>query len=325
MAINTTLRQGNKGEQVKELQQMLNANGYNLSVDGDFGPLTAAAVKAYQSSKGLSVDGIVGPQTTSSFYSPSTSRDPLSFGNNQSILNYGDTYQGQPVKFDSQTGKPLQPGQSTYASPEIAKEIDDYVNQVMESVINSGKVINPNITDEYLAQLDPAKFLAQAEASIAPEYKGKFDSIKESLSRTLSNLGYDLTLKKEGTQREYKETLESGTEDLAGRGLTFSSNRNNFNADLASARDRELTAADEAAQRFGQQSFSEAESKIGTENLRSSGLPSSIGGRSLAFSGTPQTGSLVSDQQYLKESMARELEKQARQRSAYARSGIITA
>jgi peptidoglycan hydrolase-like protein with peptidoglycan-binding domain len=32
-------------------------------VDGDVGPLTKAAVEAFQSSRRLDVDGIVGPQT----------------------------------------------------------------------------------------------------------------------------------------------------------------------------------------------------------------------------------------------------------------------
>jgi len=50
---------------VRALQTALNAHGANpsLTVDGDFGPLTTAAVKAFQASHGLTVDGLVGPQT----------------------------------------------------------------------------------------------------------------------------------------------------------------------------------------------------------------------------------------------------------------------
>ena len=59
----STIRRGSKGDAVKRLQGLLNANGAELVVDGDFGRLTEAAVKAYQSSKGLEADGVVGKIT----------------------------------------------------------------------------------------------------------------------------------------------------------------------------------------------------------------------------------------------------------------------
>lgn len=58
-----TLKINSKGDDVKTLQKELNKYGYELTVDGDFGPKTEWAVRAFQSSKGLSVDGIVGPKT----------------------------------------------------------------------------------------------------------------------------------------------------------------------------------------------------------------------------------------------------------------------
>ena len=59
-----TLRQGCKGDDVKELQLMLKEAGYALGeVDGIFGRKTLAAVKLFQGSRGLKEDGIVGPQT----------------------------------------------------------------------------------------------------------------------------------------------------------------------------------------------------------------------------------------------------------------------
>jgi len=53
---------------VTELQSLLNHHGAELAVDGDFGPLTEAAVRDFQVEKGLSVDGIVGPQTKGALY-----------------------------------------------------------------------------------------------------------------------------------------------------------------------------------------------------------------------------------------------------------------
>ena len=59
----TTLYYGANGDEVKELQQYLNKNGYNLAVDGGFGEKTLSAVKDYQQKNGLTVDGIVGSNT----------------------------------------------------------------------------------------------------------------------------------------------------------------------------------------------------------------------------------------------------------------------
>ena len=56
------LREGDEGTQVKRLQQFLNwYGGYNLAVDGSYGPKTKAAVKKYQKAEGLVSDGFFGP------------------------------------------------------------------------------------------------------------------------------------------------------------------------------------------------------------------------------------------------------------------------
>jgi hypothetical protein len=57
-SVRPTLRQGDKGPAVEELQNLL-----GLKADGDFGPKTKLAVIAFQKSKGLLTDGIVGRGT----------------------------------------------------------------------------------------------------------------------------------------------------------------------------------------------------------------------------------------------------------------------
>ncbi|MFC5702312.1 RHS repeat-associated core domain-containing protein [Cohnella faecalis] len=59
----TTIRQGDKGDSVKAIQEMLVKAGYNVSTDGKFGPKTEAAIKQFQKDVGIKADGVVGNQT----------------------------------------------------------------------------------------------------------------------------------------------------------------------------------------------------------------------------------------------------------------------
>jgi hypothetical protein len=56
------LREGAQGDQVMELQKLLNAkSGLGLVVDGKFGATTKSALMKFQVSNNLIVDGVVGP------------------------------------------------------------------------------------------------------------------------------------------------------------------------------------------------------------------------------------------------------------------------
>jgi peptidoglycan hydrolase-like protein with peptidoglycan-binding domain len=54
---------GERSNAVVAVQQRLAANGICLAVDGDFGPLTRRAVRAFQRAHGLAADGVVGRRT----------------------------------------------------------------------------------------------------------------------------------------------------------------------------------------------------------------------------------------------------------------------
>jgi putative peptidoglycan binding protein len=54
---------GSKGEDVRTVQHLLAVHGHPVTVDATFGPATANAVKAFQSSQGLTADGVVGDRT----------------------------------------------------------------------------------------------------------------------------------------------------------------------------------------------------------------------------------------------------------------------
>ncbi|MGW2103802.1 peptidoglycan-binding domain-containing protein [Streptomyces olivaceoviridis] len=58
-----TLKSGSEGTSVRAVQDQLTDNGYTVTVDGIFGPGTAAKVKAFQTSKHLTADGTVDNET----------------------------------------------------------------------------------------------------------------------------------------------------------------------------------------------------------------------------------------------------------------------
>lgn len=58
-----TLRKGDKGEDVRELQKLLTALGFPCDPDGSFGGATQTQVLAFQKDRDLDRDGVCGPKT----------------------------------------------------------------------------------------------------------------------------------------------------------------------------------------------------------------------------------------------------------------------
>ena len=64
-----TLRRGSRGDDVKKLQETLNALGYECgTADGIFGAKTETAVRSFQQANGLAEDGIAGKNTLALLY-----------------------------------------------------------------------------------------------------------------------------------------------------------------------------------------------------------------------------------------------------------------
>lgn len=70
-----TLRRGDSGASVEQLQSALNDRGADLPVTGFFGSMTEDAVQDVQSSAGIAVDGVVGPDTRAALEGGSGSVD----------------------------------------------------------------------------------------------------------------------------------------------------------------------------------------------------------------------------------------------------------
>lgn len=79
-----TLRRGSQGDDVADLQMLLNSKfGYDLEVDGDYGSKTEAAVKDFQKKHGLTADGICGPKTWKALGVSGNTNPPADNGNNE--------------------------------------------------------------------------------------------------------------------------------------------------------------------------------------------------------------------------------------------------
>ncbi|GAB3712834.1 peptidoglycan-binding domain-containing protein [Nocardiopsis oceani] len=62
---------GDSGNLVKAVQQaLISGYGYDLLLDGEFGPATEAAVRDFQAAQGIDDDGIVGPITFQALMTP---------------------------------------------------------------------------------------------------------------------------------------------------------------------------------------------------------------------------------------------------------------
>jgi metallophosphoesterase (TIGR03767 family) len=69
-ALVVTVQQGSTGPAVSATQSQLRAHGAALTVDGICGPLTASALRSFQTSRGLTADGIVASPTWQALLAP---------------------------------------------------------------------------------------------------------------------------------------------------------------------------------------------------------------------------------------------------------------
>ena len=100
----SAFRVGDQGRDVAEIQGQLASLGYDVAADGDYGPATAEAVKAFQATQGLSADGLVGPSTYAALLGKSMPE--VSRGTNyisRRVVSESMNYLGVPYVFGGTT------------------------------------------------------------------------------------------------------------------------------------------------------------------------------------------------------------------------------
>ncbi|MGY6709688.1 MAG: peptidoglycan-binding protein [Rhizobiaceae bacterium] len=121
----TLLRRGSKGAAVRELQSLLNLAGAQpqLVADGDFGPATDRAVRAFQDKFGLVVDGLAGPQTMVALRLADAPRKPGRAEPDKSAMNIAFPSATTPI--DSASAPP--PNAASLQLLDTARPIDELI------------------------------------------------------------------------------------------------------------------------------------------------------------------------------------------------------
>jgi len=70
LALDQKLQKGSKGKAVRLAQEWLSLHGFQLAIDGDFGPATQAAVTGFQKKNGVTANGAVGQATFAKLIEP---------------------------------------------------------------------------------------------------------------------------------------------------------------------------------------------------------------------------------------------------------------
>ena len=283
-----TLKPGDKGEAVKQLQNWLVSQGYLTQAQmntgpGIYGPKTKAAIAAYQAANGIDTKGYPG------YYGPITK---------QYIANIQQPTT-QPTQSTQQsitqpTKQVTLPGgqQVTINNKgDIVAGLDS-LNKMLDAAKKSGMKVNPDLTPEDLKDLTLEDFMSQAESSIAPFYKQEFDLAKQDFSRILNQIKEGYQRNQEDIARQTEQAQLTGRQNLAERGLAFSGQRQQFETKITDAERR----MEEANRRL---SFNQAgqygrtlERQLGTSNIQGLNVPQIEGRPLFNFSNEPIMGSL---------------------------------
>jgi peptidoglycan hydrolase-like protein with peptidoglycan-binding domain len=188
-SITTTLRAGSVGAEVSCLQSII-----GVSADGKFGPMTKAAVMAWQASKGLVADGVVGAMTRAALMGAPTGNFPAGC---TSASGYSST---TGVKCDTGASAGLPAGCSSTAgySPLTGAKCDGGSTPSTSGPVSGGAgsiTVDAKATysnEDVIAGDEDAKVLA-FEVEADDESDVEITSVKVELKQTVGTNSDDIT------------------------------------------------------------------------------------------------------------------------------------
>lgn len=186
---------GEKSAAVKRIQENLNANGYNLVVDGSFGSKTASAIKDFQKNNGLKVDGIVGSHTWEKLIKFHSGGMPIEFSN-------GST-EGLAI---------VKKGELTL-NPEDTRNLLDTVTFAKDLMVSSLKqklkTIDANLQIPYLQMpsLQIPKFVMPNFAQ--PDFAQRSPSLPEGFIKQYNTINNNSDFAMENGMDNYNRNMEN--------------------------------------------------------------------------------------------------------------------
>lgn len=187
-----SIQKGSKGDETKKWQEFLNAQGYGLSVDGDFGDNTYKATIDYQKKNGLTADGIVGELTWGSA-GYSNINTPIS-APKSTPFEYADYTESDSVKQAETNKNNAENAYKNYG--DFSYSNDDTFKAIMDKILNrenfsydlNGDAFYQQYKDKYTKQ---GKMAMQDTMGQAAAMTGGYGN---SYAATAGNQAYQASL-----------------------------------------------------------------------------------------------------------------------------------
>lgn len=166
VTVNMNLRKGDSGDEVKQLQKLLNIlNDADLELDGKYGSLTEQAVKDFQTKYEIKIDGIVGPETSAKltevankYITQSSSKTTITSGADANYITESELMAIAKTIANIQLGKP-------YAvQVALAQLIYDRLTDKKAKYGNLNNVLNSSIFKGQYSKTLPASSTAYLAA-----------------------------------------------------------------------------------------------------------------------------------------------------------------